>query len=102
MVAAASPSPPRFIIETGRNPWNRLTEMGLNSPHVFLPNDHNMEGRSAEGGREQQRGAVYFQCDFSVFWRLVWRRVCTIATGRGDDSTARSVNSVLWPLWSCR
>lgn len=60
MVAAASPSPPRFIIETGRNPWNRLTEMGLNSPHVFLPNDHNMEGRSAEGGPPGSNSAAQF------------------------------------------
>lgn len=35
-----------------------------------------------------------------MFRRLVGARVCTVATGRGDDSTARNINSMLWPLGS--
>lgn len=70
MVAAASPSPPRFIIEAGRNPWNRLTEMGLNSSDVFSQTITNGElercGRSSiekercpfSGGLVQGEGGV--------------------------------------------
>lgn len=69
----------------------------------------NVEGGPARAIVRRSSSAVYFQSagkkkqvnvPFSVSRAVSWASVCTVATGRGGDSTARNINSMLWPLCS--